>query len=162
MGRAPESVSKAVPQENAPVNIVNYTAYYDEGSPSEQEGISHSVLIRNNSNNSVVAVELAFVEFDVWNQHLGKALGLSRATVEKGKTDGVSWQHTPYGAGAFQTGVAWVSRVRFADGTIWTADIKTILPALFEIQKDFDANELKKKDTQPGRLIRGNPAAHAL
>ena len=46
---------------------------------------------------------------------------------------------------SFLTGVAYVSKVRFADGTIWAADLDAVAEELRKIEKDFDVMKLKGK-----------------
>ena len=46
---------------------------------------------------------------------------------------------------AFHTGVAYVAKVRFASGEIWTADVESVVTELKKIEADFDAANLKKK-----------------
>jgi hypothetical protein len=153
--------ARVIPQATAPMKILSYFAFYTEGSAGRDEGLAHTVTVLNNAKTQVVAVELVLVEFDVWNQYLSEVLAFSRTAIDPGKTAEASWLHNPYGGFAFQTSVAYVSRVRFADGTIWTVDPKTILPALLDIQHDFDASQLTKKDSPPSRAVKGSPVAES-
>jgi hypothetical protein len=55
------------------------------------------------------------------------------------------WVATSYADFSFHTGVAYVSKVRFDDGEIWSADLTSVVLELRKIEKDFDASRLKKK-----------------
>ena len=56
-----------------------------------------------------------------------------------------TWVATALSDFAFHTGVAYVSKVRFANGEIWKADIDQIASELSKIEEDFDASVLGKK-----------------
>jgi hypothetical protein len=66
-----------------------------------------------------------------------------------GQKDKGEWVASRYADFSFHTGVGYVSKVRFADGEIWSADT-AILLEMRKIQKDFDVSKLKKKpDEKP-------------
>ncbi len=56
------------------------------------------------------------------------------------------WVARAYADFSFHTGVAYVSKVRFEDGEIWTADLDAIAQEMRKIEKDFDVKQLRKKD----------------
>ena len=45
---------------------------------------------------------------------------------------------------AFYTGVAYLSRVRFADGEIWEADIALVVDAILAIDETFEASRISR------------------
>ena len=63
-----------------------------------------------------------------------------------GATNKGEWVASAYSDFSFHTGVAYVSKVRFEDGEIWSADLSAIVVELKKIEKDFDVNRLRKKD----------------
>jgi hypothetical protein len=145
-----KTVARIVAQPGAPITITSYAASYGSRSQYSQEGISHYLVFQNNTAKEVVAAQFGLVSFDVFNQFLDRTNGLSTDAIAAGKTQKGGWVASAYGAFAFMSGVAYVNRVRFADGEIWTADMGTIVDELQKIEKDFDASILKKKDG-PGK-----------
>lgn len=141
--------TRVVVQPDAPVAITNYTAAYRERSQYISQGIHHSVKYQNKSDKIVVAIQVGLVSFDVWNEFLERTNGLSTDTIQPGKEDGGTWIASPYHGFSFLTGVAFINRVRFDDGSIWTANHDTILEELRKIEKDFDASRLEKQDAPP-------------
>jgi hypothetical protein len=148
-----KSSTRIVDQADAPVKILEYTASYFSGDNKYiTEGIHHNVTYANSGDREIVAVQFGLVSFDVWNRFLNRTNGLDRDGVkpaEKRPTKS-SWVTRPYGDFSFLTGVAFVNRVRFADGTIWEADEKAIVDELRKIESDFDAANLKEKREREG------------
>ena len=101
---------------------------------------------QNKGQKEIVALQLGLVSFDVWNEFLDRTNGLETESIPPGKTARGSWVASRYADFSFATGVAFVRRVRFADGEIWTADEREILDELTKIQKNFDAANLRKPD----------------
>ena len=60
-----------------------------------------------------------------------------------GKEDG-AWVANALAESAFYTGVAYVSKVRFEDGEIWTADNDEVLSQLREIEQDLNIETLEQ------------------
>ncbi|HWI18448.1 MAG TPA: hypothetical protein VNT81_11925 [Vicinamibacterales bacterium] len=135
--------SKIVAQPDAPITIKAYNGFYRERTQYNSEGILHEVQYENKGAGQVVAVQFGFVSFDVWNEFLDRLNGLTTEPLLAGKTETGRWSSTSYRGFSFLTGVAFVSKVRFADGTIWRADEEVILRELRQIEKDFDASRLK-------------------
>ena len=140
--------TKIVPQPDAPVAINTYNAQYEQRSQYTTEGIHHEVQCANKSDKTVVAVQFGLVSFDIWNEFLDRTGGIIMDLIVAGKPKTGRWVATAYSAFSFNTGVAYVSKVRFEDGTIWTADLAAVLEELRKIEKDFDASRLKK-ETEP-------------
>ena len=46
---------------------------------------------------------------------------------------------------SFLTGVAYVSKVRFDNGEIWSTDLESIAEELRKIEAEFDVSKLKEK-----------------
>ncbi len=142
--------AQVVVQDDAPLAITSYTAAYRERSQYTSQGIHHSVKYQNRSGKTVVAVQVGLVAFDIWNEFLGRTNGLSIDVIRPDKDDGGTWIATPYRGFSFLTGVAFINRVRFDDGSIWTANQDAILEELRKIQKDFDASRLDTDTAPPG------------
>ncbi|HVL67170.1 MAG TPA: hypothetical protein VM364_07895 [Vicinamibacterales bacterium] len=138
--------ARIVEQADAPVKITSYSARYIRGSQYTTEGIHHELKYQNNSDRQIEALQVGLISFDVWNQFLDRTNGLSTSSLASGKAGSGTWIARAYGDFSFLTGVAYVRRVRFADGTIWTADEDRIVEELRQIEKDFDASILKKKE----------------
>jgi hypothetical protein len=143
--------SRIVSQADAPVNIISYNARYDSGSSSgllaTRAGIQHNLTYQNVSTKNIVAIQFGLVAFDVWNEFLDRTAGFAWANLAPQKSGSGGWTASRYADFSFQTGVAYVSRVRFESGEIWAADLDMILNELKKIQKDFDAANLNKKDS---------------
>jgi hypothetical protein len=143
--------TRMVAQPDAPVAITSYNAAYRERSQYSTEGIHHSVKFQNKGTKTVVAVSIGLVSFDVWNEYMERTNGLSTDTIQAGKEDSGTWVAAPYRGFSFLTGVAFVHRVRFDDGSIWVANNETVLEELRKIEKDFDESRLKKDQPPPGK-----------
>jgi len=129
-------------QEGSPLRIDNYTATYNSGvGRYSREGIEHKVQVSNTGQQAVVAYRISFVAFDAFNEEMGRALGgVAIETVSPGANNSGSWRQTPYASFRFQgygTGVAYVSKARLADGTVWNADQSFVLSKLQEVQQDL-------------------------
>jgi hypothetical protein len=146
---APPPKMIIISQANSPIQITAYTARYVEGSQYSREGIHHNLTYMNRGAQQVVAIRFGLVTFDVFNQFLGKTGGISMDDLQIGKSEKGSWINSPYGDFSFNTGLAYVDMVRFADGTIWKADEATVLDEIRKIEKDFDAKLLRERDGPP-------------
>ena len=132
-------------QQNSPLNIDSYSVWYtDGGTRYSTEGINHEVSLTNITQQAVTAYKVSFISFDAFNEEMGRALGgVSIETIVGGMSGGGRWKHSPYAAFTFKdygTGVAYVSKARLADGSIWTADFDFVLARLQEIQADLTAD----------------------
>ena len=145
------TVTRIIPQANAPVRINSFTAIYiSTSSRYTDRGIHYELDFENLSNRNIVAVEFGLVAFDIWNEFLDRTGGITMTPLAAGQTAKGEWVASRYADFSFHTGVAYVNRVRFADGEIWSADTPAILLEMRKIQKDFDASKLKKKtDEKP-------------
>jgi len=139
-----EPEAKIIAQAGAPLTITSYSAAYQMGGRYTTEGIQHNVEYKNTGDKPVVAVQIGLVSFDVWNEFLDRSGGVSIEEVEPGASMKGTWVARAY-AVSFLTGVAYVSKVRFADGTIWAADLDAVAEELRKIEKDFDVMKLKGK-----------------
>lgn len=141
---------------NTPLEVIAYNAHYasagEEGQPVD--GIRHLVTYKNVSGKVIVAVRIGFVSFDYFNEFIGTVKGLGEDLLIPNSTNAPdftsdlgsgSWLQTFERADfAFHTGVAYVSAVRFGDGTIWKADPSIVALELSKIQKAFDAALLEE------------------
>ena len=140
-----------IQQSGSPLEIVSYSAKYVEGgSRYSTEGVSHSVVLRNVGKQNVHAYTIAFRSFDAFNEDMGRGLGgVSIATLGVDGTVSGSWTQKPYAPFSFDkygTGVAYISRVRLEDGTIWSADQAYVLSELQKIQDDLTADIFESKE----------------
>jgi hypothetical protein len=145
-------VTKIIAQADAPVEIREYGAYYYPASSSQYDRhpdqIVHKTKFLNKSGKKLMAVEFGLVEFDLFNEYLGRMHGLTADDLPlptDTKPKSATWEHSPYASFGFLTGVAYVSQVRFEDGQIWKADLTNIVAELKKIEADFDATVLNKK-----------------
>jgi hypothetical protein len=143
---APQPVCKVLPQPEAPVQIAAYTCGYQPGGQYTTEGIRHSLEYKNNGSNVVEAVQIGLVSFDVWNEFLDRTNGIALERLTPSMTKKGTWVARAYSDFAFLTGVAYLAKARFSDGTIWKADLDTIGAAMREIEANFDVERLKERE----------------
>jgi len=143
--RALEPLTRVVAQPGSPIRITAYGAAYQEGASSSPEGIRHTVAYENSSDRAIAAVEVALVSFDLWDQFLDRTAGVAIRDLIPGAADKRTWVADTAADFSFQTGVAYVSRIRYADGTFWTADLKTVTAELKKIQTDLDPTLLNPR-----------------
>lgn len=143
--------TKIITQPTAPLKITSLSAeYYSESSRYVERGIHYELKYENVSARNVVAVEFGLVAFDIWNEFLDRTGGITMTPLSAGSSDKGEWVASRYADFSFHTGVAYISKVRFDNGEIWSADTSSVLLELRKIQKDFDASKLKKKqDDRP-------------
>lgn len=131
---------------DSPVKIISYLATYSPETKYSNEWIVHKTEVQNVSNQDIVAYQMLFVSFDYFNNYLDKITGFSKTTIQSNEKHSGVWRSYSYGSFTFLTGVAFVNKVRFADGKIWVANENQILTELKKIEKSFDISILKEKD----------------
>ncbi|MCD6119381.1 hypothetical protein J7K50_06030 [bacterium] len=146
-----EPVNIIVDQPNAPLRITAYDASFKESSRYEREGIHHTVKLVNDSERTIVAVEIGLVSFSIWNEFIDRCFGISLDQIEPEGVDKGTWVATALSDFTFLTGVAYVNRVRFENGEIWEADIKNVLSVLTAIQEGVEA-----EDILPGSALKSD------
>ena len=145
-GLPPESI--ILIQPDCPLEITSYDAVYQEGGTYTSKGIRHRLDYMNSTDAEIVAVRFGLVSFDVWNEFLSRMGGVGMDRLSPGATEKGTWIASTYGGFSFLTGVAYVSKVRFASGEIWGGDLDDIADELRKIEADFDASNLKEKRPQ--------------
>jgi hypothetical protein len=141
------TTSIIIPQNDSPIQILSYRAKYQEGGDYVPEGIRHDLDFKSNSNSPIMAVQFGLVAFDIWNEFLNNMGGVSIKFYAPGSKDSGTWIASSIANFSFFTGVAYIQRVRFSDGLIWSADIDAITKELSKIEQDFNVSNLKKKDS---------------
>jgi hypothetical protein len=94
---------------------------------------------------SISAVEIILVLFDLWGSHMHN---LSSLTVKEVSSGSEILQDSEWGASTadvreFMTSVSYVKRVRTPDGKIWRADARAILEKLASVQLKISAEDLE-------------------
>ncbi len=140
---AQEPVSIVIGQTDAPMKITKYVATYQKGGTYSRDGIHHAVEYQNVSDKEIVACQIGLVSFSIFNEFLDRTGGIDMSDTSPGKTGKGTWVSSSYADFSFHTGVAYVSKVRFADGVIWEADLDDVTAALRNVEKDFDASRLE-------------------
>ena len=69
--------------------------------------------------------------------------GISIEVILPGASDKGTWVARAYADFSFLTGFTYVSKVRFSDGTIWSADLDVIAEEMRKIERDFDVQKLE-------------------
>jgi len=70
----------------------------------------------------VKAYALGFMFYDVFNEHLSTIGGVSMSELNRGKEETAIWKFDPYKGWMAYTVIIYLSKVRFADDTIWRQD----------------------------------------
>jgi hypothetical protein len=156
--QAIKPVAITVVQPDSPVLIRSYEAHYSRGSSSGvvrvPEGINHELVYENETDRRIVGVKFGLVSFSLFNEFIGKMGGISTETlapdgISKGKEtyrETGKWIQRRRGSFAFFTGVAYVSKVRFEDGEVWSADLETVMEELEKIEEGFDEARLTEEE----------------
>lgn len=138
-----QPTNRILDQPGSPVKILSYNAFYPKKGLPEKEGITHMVHYENVSGRDIVAVEIALISFDVWDHFLDGKWGTKIKEIKRGDRNEDVWI-SPNDAGfTFFTGTAYVNRVRFDDGKIWSADLNQILKQLQRIDRAITITTLK-------------------
>lgn len=141
----PPANHRILNQPSAPVSIAYYTASYQSRGSYSREGIRHSVTYENVSERKIVALQFGLLSFDIFNEFQDRLGGYTIQDVEPGRlADGV-WVASALAESAFYTGVAYVSKVRFVDGEVWSADLESITKQVQEIEAAFSVESLRSK-----------------
>lgn len=146
-----EYVGKIIEQPDAPIKILSYKCSYGMHSKiamigEKTEGVRHQTEYQNMSQRGVQAVEIDYAMFNIFNEYLGLSFTIEMDYLKPGdkdKSDGVADQGF-----TFLTGVAFVNKVRFADGEVWRANPDVIAQELAKIDKEFQTSTLKPKSTE--------------
>jgi len=147
--RALAPVTQVIAQPDAPIRITSYSAAYQEGGRYATEGIHHNVAYDSATDRKIVAVQIGLVSFDIWNEFLDRTGGVSMDELAPHASSKGTWVARAYADFSFQTGVAYVAKVRFVDGWIWEADLQSIAEELKKIEKDFYVAKLRAKPEKP-------------
>lgn len=138
----PPAAHRVLNQSAVPVEITEYTARYQARSRYQSEGIRHEVSYRNASDKKIVAIQFGLLAFNIFNEFQDRLGGFTIENVGIGESESGAWVASALAEAAFYTGVAYVDKVRFEDGVIWSADEDEILEQIREIESDLDAEAL--------------------
>jgi hypothetical protein len=132
-GRPPQT--NIVAQPEAPLRITRFFSRCDKSysisSRTEPDGnIYHSVEYENISDRRVAGVRLGLLTFDQWRELLDGIDGISMTTLAPGETRMTTWADPVGGELVMPTTFAYVSKVRFSDGEVWSADLDRVLDEL--------------------------------
>ena len=67
----------------------------------------------------IEAYEIGFMFYDVFNEHLDTVGGVSISGIAGKSNDTAVWEFELYKAWMAYTAIIFLSKVRFADGTVW-------------------------------------------
>ena len=140
----PPAEHRILVQADAPIGITEYTARYQPRSTRQSEGIRHSLNYRNVGDRKIVAVQFGLLAFNIFNEFQDRLGGFTIEDIDVGSTEDGAWVANALAESAFYTGVAYVSKVRFEDGEIWTADDDEVLSQLREIEQDLNIEALEQ------------------
>ena len=141
----PPADHRILVQEDAPVEITFYVAMHQPRGTNSREGIQHSLRYRNVSKRRIVALQFGLLAFDIFNEFQDRLGGFTIQDVEPGEETYGSWLASARAEAAFYTGVAYLSKVRFEDGEVWSADLDQITRQVQEIEVGFSVDSLHSK-----------------
>jgi hypothetical protein len=113
-------------QPDAPLTVAPYETSYDGVRLFQADGIRHEIRVRNTGDRRVVAAKFVFVMFSVFNDVIGEESGVLLSPLAVGARLQESWTTDPPNASTYHIGVVYVAKVRFGDGTVWSADAQRI------------------------------------
>ena len=93
-------------------------------------------VIRTRLVGRLFGIKFGFIAYDLFNESLGGVGGVAidRNGVGTGDVDSGRWRTRARGvASAHETGIAYVRKVRFADGELWIADQDALTVKLNEL-----------------------------
>ena len=117
-----------------PIDIDQYTAR----ASADGEDVEHSVVVKNEMQETITAIQLVFVAHDAFS-----ITGISRGDIAQPirfHSQGTGHWTTPVHSGSDY--VVFVDKVRFDNGDLWTADPEDVARNLREIDPDFDPRRL--------------------
>ena len=138
----PPAEHRILTQSDAPIAITEYGARYQERSRYQSEGIRHELSYRNVGDRKIVAAQFGLLAFNIFNEFQDRLGGFTIEDVDVGGTDAGVWVASALAEAAFYTGVAYVDKVRFEDGEVWSADYDEVLLQLQEIEQDLNIDAL--------------------
>ena len=141
----PPADHRILAQEGAPIAISAYSAKYQPRGTYSREGIRHSVKYRNVSKRKIVALQFGLMAFNIFNEFQDRLGGYAIQDVDPGATADGAWIASARAESAFYTGVAYLSKVRFEDGEVWSADLDTITKQVQEIEAAFSVESLQSR-----------------
>ena len=91
------------------------------------------------------AVQFGLLAFNIFNEFQDRLGGFTIEDISVGRTESGAWVATSALAeAAFYTGVAYVDKVRFEDGEVWSADYDEVLRQLQEIEQNLNIDALEQ------------------
>ena len=152
-GLAHAETAVILDQKDSPLKITAYSAIFEPESrgryDTHSDRIKHDLKYSNVSEKKIVAIRIGIAAFDTFNNFMGRFGGVSIDELQpKAETNG-AWTQSPYAAFLFKkfgTGVAYVSELRFDDGTFWRADMDSILAQMRKFEATLVKDDLKEKN----------------
>ena len=141
----PPADHRILAQEGAPVEITVYAAMHQPRGTNSREGIRHTLRYRNVSKRKIVALRFGLLAFDIFNEFQNRLGGFTIQDVEPGAETYGTWLASARAEAAFYTGVAYVSKVRYEDGEVWSADLDNIARQVQDIEVGFSVDSLHSK-----------------
>jgi hypothetical protein len=139
-------VSIQLNQLDAPLEILEYSARFTED-PTNREagGIEHRLMCQNVGDQNIVAVEMTFLSFNLWNELFARSKHTFVRPLHADEEVELKWL-VPLGesidGSLFHSGVAYTSRLRFENGEIWSADLSEIALVLEKVAPQLSPSSL--------------------
>lgn len=136
--------SVIVSEPSSPVTIAHYLPRF--GSNNIGLMIKHDVEVTASGSQPVDAYSIRVILFDAFNDYVGNWNIYVPETLQVGGSKKSAYfiqQNVSAAFERFGTGAAYVSKVRYRDGTIWEADKDYVLSELQKISPDMLSENLE-------------------
>ena len=143
-----KTVATVLPQPTSPVQITEFEAEFEGnrvnfwGTPQEAR-IKHELRYRNASDARIEAVRFTFLSYSVFNEYLVTSSRTAIEEVNPGDRKDKDFSLFGEEFYEFETGLAFVEKVRFENGDIWEFDAFTIVEGVRTLELEFDASLLE-------------------
>ncbi len=139
-----------VNQIDAPLKLSGYSVEWLNSEHTRVSVPTHSIEFKNTSKREIVAVQIGFVFLGIWNEYLDTAHGFSLLSLEPDEESSRSWiiESTKFSSAEIFTGIAYVNRIRFANGEAWKANPGHLLKELRKIEKSSEESMITERKPQ--------------
>lgn len=122
IGSAAAADNKIMEQPDSPIQITEFASSFGG---RDDDYIIFEARYQNATDRAVIGIKFGFIAYDLFDESLGGVAGvdIDRDGIGAGAVESGRWSTRARGvAQAHETGIAYVQKVRFADGELWTAD----------------------------------------
>ena len=89
-----------------------------------------------------MALQFGLLSFNIFNEFQDRLSGFTIEPLAVGMSSSGSWRASASAESSFYTGVAYVSKIRFFNGEVWSANLADITKQVQEIEEGFSVESL--------------------